>query len=274
MLLSAGLMTGCGASMSEDAEADARTAEMDDGEEEGSAGNSSAKKTDSGTGTTNASDNTLQSFYAFEKDDAADGSGSGAGEGGTVAVDSSSGKNAGSGTGSKTLSGGDASGSTSSSTDADESAGVSASGTTESGEAGSAVDEAAGDMAAAGAAGEGSFSAGADDGTVSALPGASSALQPGTSGVSGSGENLSKRVILVYVEHKLSKDDLDELLAKYDLSVVYDYSNFNAYALSTKRDYSDKEMDALIAALRKEKGISDVQRDSAVPLDQKAGDHV
>ena len=81
-------------------------------------------------------------------------------------------------------------------------------------------------------------------------------------------------MILVYVDHKLSKDDLDQLHAKYDLSVVYDYTNFNAYALSTERDYSDREMNALIAALKKEKGISDVQRDSTVTLDQKAGDHV
>ncbi|MCI6756547.1 MAG: hypothetical protein MR607_06505, partial [Lachnospiraceae bacterium] len=128
--------------------------------------------------------------------------------------------------------------------------------------------------AASTAAGVDSSSADADDGSGSALPGASSAWQPGTSGASGSGESLSKRVILVYVDHKLSKDDLDQLLAKYDLSVVYDYTNFHAYALSTKQDYSDKEMDALIAALKKEKGISDVQRDSAVTLDQKAGDHV
>jgi len=274
VLLSAGLVTGCGVSTSEDGEAATRTVETDAGEAEGSAEDSSAKKSDSGTGTTNASDNTLQSFYAFEKDDAADGSGAGAGEGGTVAVDSSAGNGAGSGAGSKTSSGGDASGSASSGADTDESAGVSASGTTESGEAGSAADEAAGGMAASSAAGVDSSSADADDGSGSALPGASSAWQPGTSGASGSGESLSKRVILVYVDHKLSKDDLDQLLAKYDLSVVYDYTNFHAYALSTKQDYSDKEMDALIAALKKEKGISDVQRDSAVTLDQKAGDHV
>ena len=264
VLLSAGLATGCGVSSAE--ESATRTVVADADGEEGSAEGSSTKKPDSGTGTTNASDNTLQSFYAFEKD--------GAEEGGTVAVGSSDGNGAGSDTGVEVSSGGDASGSVSSGTDEEEGAGDSASGETESGEAGSVADGVTGNMAAAGAAGEGGSSADADDGTVSAFPGASSVQQPGTSVVSGSGENLSKRVILVYVEHQLSKDDLDKLLAKYDLSVVYDYTNFNAYALSTKRDYSDREMNTLITALRQEKGIADVQRDSAVTLDQKAGDHV
>ena len=81
----------------------------------------------------------------------------------------------------------------------------------------------------------------------------------------------SARVILVSVDRKLTKKELKKLLKKYDLSVVYDYKNFNMYALSADRDLTDDEMQKLLDEIGKEKHVSSASRDEILTLDDEDG---
>ncbi len=72
----------------------------------------------------------------------------------------------------------------------------------------------------------------------------------------------SDKIVLVSVEKKYSEEELNALLKKYDLTLVYDYENFNMYAFSTSRSYSDEEMNTLIENLKGESNIVSAERDS------------
>ena len=76
----------------------------------------------------------------------------------------------------------------------------------------------------------------------------------------------SPRTLLVSVESWRKEAGIADLCERHHLSVVYDYHLMSMYAVSTERDYTDGEMEALIAALEQERGILSVQRDQIYRL--------
>ena len=76
----------------------------------------------------------------------------------------------------------------------------------------------------------------------------------------------SPRTLLISVESWRKEAGIAELCERYHLSVVYDYHLVSMYAVSTERDYTDGEMEALIAALEQERGVLSVQRDQIYRL--------
>ncbi len=93
--------------------------------------------------------------------------------------------------------------------------------------------------------------------------------------VSGDPERpmYSDTTLLISVEEDFSDKQLKKLLKKYDLSVVYDYENFNMYALSTAEPISDEDMLSLIDALSNEDGIIYAERDGITYLDDPVLDN-
>ena len=79
---------------------------------------------------------------------------------------------------------------------------------------------------------------------------------------------MSSSVILVSVDGDRKKAGMEDLCRKYHLSLVYDYKNFNMYSLKTENPLPDRDMEALIRSLSKEKGILSVERDRVVTVDQ------
>lgn len=76
----------------------------------------------------------------------------------------------------------------------------------------------------------------------------------------------SPRTLLVSVESWRKEAGIADLCERHHLSVVYDYHLMSMYAVSTERDYTDGEMEALIAALEQEQGVLSVQRDQIYRL--------
>jgi hypothetical protein len=91
---------------------------------------------------------------------------------------------------------------------------------------------------------------------------------PGPHGERPGRDNVSSSVILVSVDGDRKKAGMEDLCRKYHLSLVYDYKNFNMYALKTENPLPDRDMEALIRSLSKEKGILSVERDRVVTVDQ------
>ena len=76
----------------------------------------------------------------------------------------------------------------------------------------------------------------------------------------------SPRTLLVSVEAWRKEAGIADLCERHHLSVVYDSHLVSMYAVSTERDYTDGEMEALIAALEQERGVLSVQRDQIYRL--------
>lgn len=91
---------------------------------------------------------------------------------------------------------------------------------------------------------------------------------PGPHGERPGRDNVSSSVILVSVDGDRKKAGMEDLCRKYHLSLVYDYKNFNMYALKAENPLPDRDMEALIRSLSKEKGILSVERDRVVTVDQ------
>ena len=104
---------------------------------------------------------------------------------------------------------------------------------------------------------------------ASTLPAA--AAEPERTEYCGETPQYSSRVILAFVDRKLSARELDALLEKYNLSLVYDYENFNLYALSADQDLTRESMQKLIQGMEKEKHILSVSRDEILTLEEKSG---
>ena len=89
---------------------------------------------------------------------------------------------------------------------------------------------------------------------------------PGPHGERPGGDTYSRSVVLVSVEKKMARSDMEKICRKYDLSILYEYKNFSIYALQTNGDRRDREMNELTAALEKEKGILSAERDRMLRL--------
>ena len=91
---------------------------------------------------------------------------------------------------------------------------------------------------------------------------------PGPHGERPGRDNVSSSVVLVSVDRDLKRTGIEEICRKYHLSVVYDYKNFNMYALKTENPLPDGDMEELIRQLSEEKGILSVERDRMMTVDR------
>ena len=80
-------------------------------------------------------------------------------------------------------------------------------------------------------------------------------------------ETSAEPVVLLWTDGKLTDKELQELLSRYDLSLVYDYENFDAYALQANNALTDAETDKLLSDLSKEPCVLQALPDEVVTLD-------
>lgn len=103
-----------------------------------------------------------------------------------------------------------------------------------------------------------------------ALGGPQKKEEPTVDGDPAAWEDNQVDVVLVSVEDKFTPDQLDALLKKYNMTVVYDYQNFNMYAFQLEKALSKADMDAFLAKLEREDGILMAEADSkAYLMDEK-----
>lgn len=77
----------------------------------------------------------------------------------------------------------------------------------------------------------------------------------------------SHNTVMVYTDEAADRAYIEQLCSKYGLSVLYDYNNFNMYALGSDKELDDKELAALIADLGNEEHILGAERDYIAQLD-------
>lgn len=58
---------------------------------------------------------------------------------------------------------------------------------------------------------------------------------------------------LLSVDQQFTDAELKQLCKKYELSVVYQYQNFDMFALKTRHPYTDQEMGDLLENLKAER---------------------
>lgn len=80
-------------------------------------------------------------------------------------------------------------------------------------------------------------------------------------------ETSAGPVVLLWTDGKLTDKELQDLLSRYDLSLVYDYENFDAYALQANNALTDAETDKLLSDLSKEPRVLQALPDEVVTLD-------
>lgn len=77
----------------------------------------------------------------------------------------------------------------------------------------------------------------------------------------------SNQTIIISVDQKLTKAEFRLILEKYNLTVMYDYKNFNMYALQAEKELNADEMDILLKNLEGEHHIINAMRDGIAYLD-------
>ena len=80
-------------------------------------------------------------------------------------------------------------------------------------------------------------------------------------------EEKESVVLILGIDAKDKSEFLKVLCGRYDLSVVYDYSNFSLAAVKTNAELTAAELDQLMEDLRGEDGIISVERDQVYQLD-------
>lgn len=82
------------------------------------------------------------------------------------------------------------------------------------------------------------------------------------------GTEVSASTIIVSVVPGTSRDSLEKILERYHLSIGYDYSGMNMYALTLDPPVRDEaQLKELLEALKEEKCISDAEPDGIVHID-------
>ncbi len=80
--------------------------------------------------------------------------------------------------------------------------------------------------------------------------------------------SYSHNTVLISVDEEVLNDEkVEAICKKYDLSILYDYENFNMYALSSEKTLSDMELAKLIDDLSLEEGVLTVERDYICTID-------
>ncbi len=77
----------------------------------------------------------------------------------------------------------------------------------------------------------------------------------------------SLNTLLICVENKEDTKAINSIFEKYNLEVLYDYSNFMIYAVKLDHTYTSEELASLISELEKEKPIIAVERDHIYSID-------
>lgn len=76
----------------------------------------------------------------------------------------------------------------------------------------------------------------------------------------------ASQTLMVSVDRKLHRKELQQLLAKYQLTVVYDYKNFNMYALAPKKPCSKFRLERIQKHLQQEPHVISVEPDRVVQV--------
>jgi len=77
----------------------------------------------------------------------------------------------------------------------------------------------------------------------------------------------ASQTLMVSVERKWSRKQLQQILAKYQLTVVYDYKNFNMYALVPKKPCTEFRLERIRKHLQQEPHVVGVERDRVVQIE-------
>lgn len=77
----------------------------------------------------------------------------------------------------------------------------------------------------------------------------------------------ASQTLMVSVDRKLHRKELQQLLAKYQLTVVYDYQNFNMYALAPKKPCSKFRLERIRKHLQQEPHVIGVEPDRMVQVE-------
>ncbi|MBQ9267181.1 MAG: hypothetical protein IJ217_02725 [Clostridia bacterium] len=81
-------------------------------------------------------------------------------------------------------------------------------------------------------------------------------------------QQYSKNTLIISVDVAATKDEVMKLFEEYHLEIIYDYENFNMYAVKTERDMSIEELDNLIAELESNEYVLSAEKDSIIQLDE------
>ncbi len=73
-------------------------------------------------------------------------------------------------------------------------------------------------------------------------------------------------VVLITVDEKLDPSELNYLRTKYNLRLVYDYPNFNMYAMALTDATTQAQMDAAMAMISSENHVTSVVQDRSAQL--------
>lgn len=76
----------------------------------------------------------------------------------------------------------------------------------------------------------------------------------------------ASQILMVSVDRKLHRKELQQLLIKYQLTVVYDYQNFNMYALAPKKPCSKFRLERIRKHLQQEPHVIGVEPDRVVQI--------
>ncbi len=75
-------------------------------------------------------------------------------------------------------------------------------------------------------------------------------------------EEYSHKTVIISVDKEIiDRAGIEALCEKYGLSILYDYTNFDMYALSSAVELTDVELDKLIDDLSNESGVVSVSKD-------------
>ena len=83
----------------------------------------------------------------------------------------------------------------------------------------------------------------------------------------GTVPQYSPRTVIVSVDEGFTQEQLDALLGKYGLEVLYDYDALHMYALNTGSDMDEAGLSALIKDLSAEDGVLFAEPDQIITLD-------
>ena len=76
----------------------------------------------------------------------------------------------------------------------------------------------------------------------------------------------ASQTLMVSVDRKWTRRELQQILAKYQLTVVYDYKNFNMYALVPKKPCTEFRLERIRKHLQQEPHVVAVERDQVVQI--------
>lgn len=80
-------------------------------------------------------------------------------------------------------------------------------------------------------------------------------------------EQPASQTLLVSVDRKWTHKELQQVLTRYQLTVVYDYKNFNMYALAPQKPCTEFRLQRIRKHLLQEPHVVGVERDRVLHLE-------